>query len=307
MKRVHLIANVKSGKGMGAEVPVLAQKVADEVGAQLIIHSANSAEEFQPMIKRAVQSAVEDQGIVIAAGGDGTIRGVAQEAAHKDVTFAAVGIGTFNFFARGHNIPEDPEAALRLAMTGNTRAVRLGEVNGEVFLINASLGRYAKSIRDREQNTAIWGRRRIVAVFSTLRALLRPDRLLDIRMIVDGKPRHERTPMIFVGNNALQLRDLAFDVSRCMRQDLLAVVTMKPVRTYEMLRILWRGITHTIEKEENVDSYCAADLEIHTRRKSMDVALDGELFHMQQPFKIVSLPGALRMVVPEPEPQKPTE
>lgn len=299
MRRAHLIANVKSGKGLGAALPEMAQKIADELGIQLLIHAANSAEEFPAMIRRAVQSAVEDRGVVIAAGGDGTIRGVAQEAAHKDVDFAAVGIGTFNFFARGHRIPEDPEQALRLAFTGRTRAVRLGEVNGHVFLINASLGRYAKSIREREQNTKIFGRRRIVAILSTLRSLLRRDRLLDVRMVVDGQPHRERTPMIFIGNNALQLRDLAFDVSRCMKQDLLAVVTMKPVSSLEMLRIFWRGITRTIEKEENVDSYCAADLEIATKRKSMDVALDGELFHMQSPFHVTALPGALRMVVPD--------
>lgn len=299
MKRAHLIANVKSGRGLGAEIPELAQKVADELGVQLVIHAANTPEEFPAMIKRAVQSAVEDRGVVIAAGGDGTIRGVAQEAAHRDVTFAVVGIGTFNFFARGHRIPEDPEAALRLALTGRTRAVRLGEVNGHVFLINASLGRYAKSIREREQNTKIFGRRRIVAVLSTLRSLLRRDRLLHARLIVDGKPHVERTPMIFVGNNALQLRDLAFDVSRCMRRDLLAVVTMKPVGSLEMLHIFWRGITKTIEREENVESYCAAELEIETRRQSMDVALDGEIFHLRSPFRITALPAALRMVVPD--------
>lgn len=301
MKRAHLIVNVKSGRGLGAELPAMAQKVADENGVQLVVHAANTAEEFAAVIRRAVASAREDRGIVIAAGGDGTIRGVAQEAAHQDVDFAVVGIGTFNFFARGHQIPEDPEEALRLAMTGGTLPVRLGDINGHVFLINASMGRYAKSIRDREQNTRRFGRRRIVVIFSMIKAFLRRDRLLDVRMNVDGRIHHERTPMIFIGNNALQLRDLAFDVSRCMKRDLLAVVTVKPVRPIEMLRIVWRGITKTIEKEENVESYCAADLEIATRRKSMDVALDGEIFHLQSPFRIKALPGALRMVVPQVE------
>lgn len=299
MKRAHLIANVKSGKGLGAQLPQQAQAIADELGVQLVIYAANTAKEFESEIKRAIQSAIEDKGVVIAAGGDGTIRSVAQQAAHKDVDFAAVGIGTFNFFARGHKIPEDPEQALRLAMTGKTRAVRLGDVNGNVFLINASLGRYAKSIRDREASTKKFGRRRIVVVISTLMSLLKHDRGLDVRMTVDGQKMNVRTPMIFVGNNALQLRDLAFDVSRCMKQNLLAIVMMKPVRPLGMLKILLHGVTKTIEKDENVDSFCAADLEIVTKRKSMDVALDGEMFHLSSPFHIQSMPGALRMVVPD--------
>lgn len=301
MKTAHLIANTKSGRGVGETLPAVAQKICDELGYQLKIYGGTTPEQFEKQIDLAISHATEDNGVVIAAGGDGTIRRVAQKASGQPVRFAVVGIGTFNFFARNHRIPEDPEAALRLALTGECRPVRLGEMNSHVFLINASLGIYAKSIREREQSTKRFGRHRITVIISTMISLLKPQRLLDIQMTVNGQTKRLLTPMVFIGNNALQLRDLDLDVASCMKANLLAVVLLKPVAPLEMLGILFRGTTKTINNEKNVESFCASHITISSSRKSCEVALDGEMFHLQTPLTIAAKPNALTMVLPPQE------
>jgi len=300
-KRAHLIANSKSGKGGGATLAQEAKNICDELGWELVIYDIASGQDFERQSEKAVAAAQKDGGVVIAAGGDGTIRGVAQVAHGKNVKFAAVPCGTFNFFARNHRIPEDPPVAFRIALTGNVKPVRLGKVNGHVFLINASLGLYAKAIREREMRTSRYGRNRLVVILSTVATLLSKHLLLSVYMIIDGQEKIRRTPMIFIGNNALQLRDLAMEVGQCMKLDKLAVVMMKPVSTMETARIILRGVTKTIEKDEKLETFCADELTISTNRHHQTVALDGELIRMQSPFKIEAVPGALNLVVPTPE------
>lgn len=299
MKYAHLIANSKSGKGKGHTLADEAKAICDEVGVELIVY--DTSKNFEEQIKKAVAKATEDGGVVIAAGGDGTIRSVAHEAAGKDVRFAAVPVGTFNFFARNHRISEDHLAAFRLAVTGEPRKVRLGEINGHHFLINASLGLYAKAIRERERATSRFGRNRVVVIVSTMLSMLNKHRLLKVDLVANGEVKTVHTPMIFIGNNALQLRDLKMDVARCMKLDLLAVVMMKPLTKLEVLRILWRGFTKTLEDDEKLETFCVSELTIHTRHASHEIALDGEILRMNSPLKVSARPEILNLVLPPKE------
>ena len=301
IKRAHLIANSRSGHGKGAQFVEQAETICKELGYELVHHKTDNLQNFDYQCQIAVEAALADGGIVVAAGGDGTIRGVAQAAHGKNVKFAAVPCGTFNFFARTHQIPEDPEQAFRMALTSQTRPVRLGIVNGNVFLINASLGLYAKSIREREMRTSIFGRNRLVVIISTLMSLLSTHLLLKVDLVIDGKVKSVKTPMIFIGNNALQLRDLAMKVARCMKVDSLAVVLMKPITKFETLRIIFRGLFKTLENDKKLETFCVDELIIYTRRPSHSIALDGEIFRMQSPLRVSALPGALQLVLPPTE------
>ncbi len=299
MKRVHLIANTKSGKGKGAQLPAQAQAICDELGFDLVLYSsAKNKMEFDADIKRAVRAAVEEDSMVVAAGGDGTIRSVAQEAAEHGVRFGAVAVGTFNFFARNHRLPEDPEEAFRLALTGNPEHVRLGEVNGQVFLINATIGLYAKSISEREQNTKRFGRNRFVATVSTLVSLFKKPKMMHAEFDTDKGHMKVKTPMIFIGNNDLQLENLSFKVADRLKKDELAVILFKPVTRSELFRILIHTLMGKPEENPQLDAFGVRKVDITTNRKSHDVALDGEMFHMQVPIEVKVLPKSLLLVAP---------
>ncbi len=295
-RRIHLIANAKSGQGHS--ISEIAAKLCHELNTQLISYPIEKPEEIVRQAQKAVAAAKDSDDVVIAAGGDGTIRAVAEVAVGQPVQFAVAPCGTFNFFARTHQIPEDHEAAVKLAITGTARPVRLGEINGRTFLVNVSLGLYAKAIEEREENTKRFGRKRIVVIASMFATLLKKHRLLHVTLKTSGVDKLIKTPMVFIGNNALQLRSLALPVSKCLKQDMLAVITLKPVRGWEMVRVLFRGITKTLRNEERLDQLSTDRLTIKTKRKTQTVMLDGELFEMTSPFNIQAVPGALQMITP---------
>lgn len=294
---LHLIFNQKSGQGSGASISEIAEKVCKEKNIPLTQYQVQDPRELGQKTEIAIQAALKDGGTLAVAGGDGTIRSVAQKMVGTKVVFAVIPCGTFNFFARAHQIPEDHEEAIRVAVGANKKSVRFGMFNGEVFLINASLGLYAQVIREREQTIRKWGRRQFIAILSTIFSMLKGHRLMRIDLISDGKETKVLTPMIFIGNNALQLRDLNMSVAHCMKMDLLALVTMKPLGLLGMMKLLFHGMTKTLENVESLESFCVDSLAIHTRRKVQTVALDGELFKMSSPFEVKAIPDAVMLMV----------
>src|SRR5699024_3455643 len=130
---------------------------------------------------------------------------VAAELADQGCRMGVVPLGTFNYFARGHGLDDDIAEAVRVLRKGRTKPLDIGEVNGAVFLNNASIGAYSMILASRERIYARWGRSRLAAYWSVLVALMRFRTRLRIVMTVDGEVHRLKTPMIFVANNPYQL------------------------------------------------------------------------------------------------------
>lgn len=297
-RTAHLLANAASGQGTGAALADIAREVCGELGCPLVAYDIGDPAGLDAQADRAAKAAAADGGVVIAAGGDGTLRSVAERLHGKDVPMAIVPCGTFNYFARGHRIPEDPREALRLALTGEIRAVRLGEINGRVFLINATFGLYERALRERERRLGVFGRNRLTAVVSTVVSLFSRHSALRLEIVRDGVAETRTTPMVFIGNNALQLRGVAWSMVQCLREDALGLLVLKPLGKRDVLRILFRGLARTIERDERVDGFCVDSLTIYGGKPRHAVALDGEPFRLTAPLRVRALPAGLRLVLP---------
>ena len=92
----------------------------------------------------ATKSALDDgNDVVLAVGGDGTVRACAHALAGTDVPLAVFPTGTANLFANGFGLPSDPRAVAEASVTHATMRVDLGTCNGVRFgvwgtLTNAS-------------------------------------------------------------------------------------------------------------------------------------------------------------------------
>ncbi|MDU1123101.1 MAG: diacylglycerol kinase family protein, partial [Dermabacter sp.] len=86
------------------------------------------------------QQAVSDGcSVVLAAGGDGTVRLVAAGLAHSDVALGIVPMGTGNLFARNLGIPlDDLRGAIKVALTGEALTADLGYLQHGESLEDAS-------------------------------------------------------------------------------------------------------------------------------------------------------------------------
>jgi diacylglycerol kinase family enzyme len=238
--------------------------------------------------------------VVVAAGGDGTITAVAEALAGSEVALGILPLGTFNFVARGLEIPEDVEAAVDLVATGTARSLSVAEVNGRLFLNNASLGLYPAILREREGIYRRWGRSRLAAYWSVIRTVMGLLRPLTLRVSVDGKQLRTRTPLMFVARSAYQLEHYGLDGAEAVRQDRFAVLLAPDVGRLGLLRLALRLAVRGLDDGRDMEIVVGEDIIVETDRSRPIVARDGERARLTSPLHFRIRKDALTVIAPSP-------
>lgn len=149
-----------SGRQEGEAIAGLLRDALGEAGCLSSIRLVSHAEEIAAVAEQAARQARERRGVLVGVGGDGTLNVVAAAAIRAGAAFSAVPGGTFNYFGRSNGFPETPHAAIQAVLHARLRPVQVGQVNGRIFLVNASFGLYPQLLEDRETVKQQWGRSR---------------------------------------------------------------------------------------------------------------------------------------------------
>ncbi|MCX4539310.1 diacylglycerol kinase family protein [Streptomyces sp. NBC_01565] len=151
----------------------------------------------------AEEVAARRPALVVACGGDGTVRACAEVLAGTGIPLAVAPCGTGNLLARNLGLPLDPAAALDASLAGDSHPIDVGRVRGDGlpptrFTVMAGVGFDAAMVKDaspRLKSRLGWA----AYVLAALRHLRDPSVRLTIR--VDGvRPRRRRARMVVIGN-----------------------------------------------------------------------------------------------------------
>lgn len=277
--------------------------VRERIEAALARHPARFAlrvvRKGQSIADAAEAAAGDGYGTLVAAGGDGTISAVAAVAHRHGLVLGVLPMGTFNYFARGMDLPEEIEDAVDLVATGTARDVPVAEVNGRMFLNNASIGLYPAILQQREGTYRRWGRSRLAAHWSVIVTFMRFHRPLSMRVTVDGEEIRARTPLAFVARSAYQLEHFGLDGADEVRAGRFAVFLAPDGPRWQLLlfaiRLMWRSM----EQGRDFDFFAGAAVDIETRVRRRLVARDGERERMRSPFAFRICEQPLRVIAPE--------
>jgi diacylglycerol kinase family enzyme len=298
---VCIVINGRAADGDGRRSELEAALHAQ--GLAFEFFSADSGDDMPSCAAQAVQRAQQEQGLVVAVGGDGTINTVAQALQGNALPFGVLPAGTFNYFARAHALPEAAERAVALWRDGQPQPVQAGWVNDQLFVVNASIGLYPKLLQAREQDNARLGRWRVVAAWAALRTVLRDNRSLHLDLDSDGQREQARTPTLFVGNNALQLEQFGLPhVDALDAGGALAAVRVRPVGRWQLVALALRGLMGSLGPAPEVSATLVRELRVAPRGRRagrpLPVAFDGELRTMQPPLHFRVAPAALQLIKP---------
>lgn len=269
-----------------------------EAGKEVSIVTIQPGKDLVEQCKIHVAHAKQSSGVIVGAGGDGTINTVASLCYREGVILGIIPLGTFNYFARELGIPTTIPEAVHVIATGLSKPVSIGLVQDHIFLNNASFGLYRNIIRQREQASSRFGRIRIIAFLSAVYTLLQDQKAFSIKIHSDIQQTWHTTPMVFVGNNTLQLENLGMDVAECTKQDKLAIVIMKRVTRWHMLRFLFRGLIRNLKDASNLEEFCADSFIVETHHKALELVVDGEIVRCTTPLEFRVEKHALRVLVP---------
>jgi diacylglycerol kinase family enzyme len=271
--------------------------------------------EFQPgqivqTCREAARLASEHDGVLVAAGGDGTINAAAQAALTAGVPLGVIAQGTFNLFARQCGLPLDAAEATRQLLQASPQDVQVGLVNERAFLVNASVGLYPKLLADREEVKQKLGRRRWIAMLAGLVTLFEWRLQLVLDADLDGHVTRLRTPSLFVCNNQLQLQRLGIEEALVERvgNGRLAGLLVPTLGLGTKLRLVVRALLGTLGESRELRSFNLRSLTVSTRNaRRLKVATDGEVQWMELPLRFAVSPKPLRVMLPPVEARLPAK
>ncbi|OEZ96763.1 diacylglycerol/lipid kinase family protein [Duganella phyllosphaerae] len=302
--------NAGSGHSETDERRSTIETVMRDAGRRFELTMIDQPDTIDEIATRLAKQAADSGGVLVAAGGDGTINAVARQAVAHGCKFGVLPQGTFNYFGRTHGIPEDLTEAVHALLASRVHAVQVGVINDRVFLVNASIGLYPNMLEAREADKQQFGRSRLVAVFSAFKTLLRPHRRLRLALNIDGKPRHLRTATFFVGNNRLQMEQIGIPpLSDALEDGRLAAVAPRTKGKFGMLWLMLHGALGRMGRLNQADelttfSFKRVEVKVRSlsRRRQVKVATDGEITMMSNPLEIHVMDEQLLLLKPDPKP-----
>jgi len=295
---IPVIVNASAGSGPDAGSTEAITRHFAAAGATARVLAARRGAELPQL---AHQALAEQPPIIVAGGGDGTVNCVAAALVGTETALGVLPLGTLNHFAKDAGIPLELPEAVRTIVAGHVRRVDVGEVNGAIFLNNSSLGLYPHMVREREilrrrLGTAKWA----AAAWATLTALHRGP-LLDVRLRHADADRHDRTPLVFIGNNEYVVE--GFDLGGRERLDagVLSLYVSRRRSRWALLGLALRALVGRLRQADDFDATTAQSIVVESRRQQLPVATDGEVRQTDTPLRYRIRAGALRVVVPAPD------
>lgn len=251
--------------------------------------------EVENEVKRLLSLEID---LLVIGGGDGTVSTGARHVADTDIPLLILALGTKNNFVRDAGIPEDPKNAILLLDQLRTKKLDVGEVNGHIFINNATLGLYPNLVREREEKTNKHGwskwRAKIVAVIIVLW------RLPLLRMTVESNEFRIKlfTPFLFVGNNKYEKITTSEANRPSLDKGKLWLCMAQSPRFWELLKMAWQLSFNSLKETENLDMHLLTSVQVKPRKHNVTVAVDGENFKMKTPLHFKIRNRSLRIIIP---------
>jgi diacylglycerol kinase (ATP) len=266
--------------------------------------------------KEAIESGAT---LVIAAGGDGTVRAVAEVVRASDAALSLLPSGTGNLLARNLDLTLDDTAhSLATAFGGADRAIDIADieirradnsVDKHAFLVMAGAGLDAKimSNTDDELKKKVgW-----LAYAQALSRVLRDKDFLRLRYKLDEHRDHStRAQAIIIGNCGSLPANIMLMPEAVVDDGLLDVFVLRPesIRGWiaVVVKVFWEnGVVKRTKvgrrmKEISSDSIAMRQAKVVTARlsKPEEVELDGDPFGEAVGFRVRVDAGGLTIKVP---------
>lgn len=289
-----IILNGSSGSG---DCTAAAKRVAEifaAVGRDARITVAKSGDEIRAAAEHAVKAGGD---AIVAGGGDGTINTVAAVVVGTALPLGVLPLGTLNHFAKDLGIPLTLDEAAQVVLDGTVCQVDVGEINGRIFLNNSSLGVYPAIVRLRERYQAGGLGKWIAALWAGL-TVLRRHPFMTVRIVAEGQELLRRTPFVFVGNNEYRMVGLHAGTRESLAKGRIALYVLSAERRIGLLRLAWQVLRKGVDQVQELDLLSVEQATIETRRRQVQIALDGEVIVSATPLAYRARPQDLQVYVP---------
>jgi diacylglycerol kinase family enzyme len=248
-------------------------------------------------VAAARSAALDGVDLVVAVGGDGTVRGCAEGLARTGVPLGVVPHGTANLLARTLRIPGHPRAALGLALALDAdcvdRVIDLAVADEGPFTAMAGMGLDAAVVAGtRLKHQFGW----LAYAMSGAVHLSLPPTRFSIRLD-DGAPVEREARSVVVGNSGLLPGGFSLLPAARIDDGVLDVGVLAPRGPLGWPRLATRVLTRSHHQDRMLERFRARKVEI-TADAPLPREVDGELVAAGRSLTVTVDPGALTVRMP---------
>jgi diacylglycerol kinase (ATP) len=296
---------------------VVAAAEADAGWAETLWFETSKEDPGQGAARAAIDAGAT---VVIAAGGDGTVRAVAEIVHESDASLALLPSGTGNLLARNLDLSLDNlEHSITTAFTGTDRKVDIGRIeirhederiSKHAFLVMAGLGLDAKMLASTNEDLKAkigW-----LAYVGAIVTALKDRNQLRLRYSLDGGPtKSVRAHTVIVGNTGTLTANVLLLPEAVIDDGQFEMLMLRPEGFVHWLQIIvkvfWEnGVLRRtplgrrmMTKEVEALNYVKGRQITARLSRAEEIELDGDGFGTAIAFKARVLPGGLRVRVPQ--------
>lgn len=302
-RRYLILANPKAGGlkssnalGSSEEAGASLEHLKSEVARFGLDAQVETAPEPAQLKSRLQTVAAEGFDTVIAAGGDGTVRPIAQLLVESPLQFGILPVGTANNFAHSLGIPLTLEGGLQVLRDGRPQKVDVGRLGKENFTEAAGVGLFANLI-------AAFGASGPTAVqwMSCLRIVgpmfWNPPGYR-LKLVLDGTPYEEDATMVSICNSNFLGKRWLIAPEALLSDGLFDVIIVVALSRGELLGFLisvFQGRDLTFPKVTMVRAKSVEISRVRTGRRPLPVHADDHI-STQLPARAEVVPGGLTVI-----------
>jgi len=252
-------------------------------------------EKAEAGVGAARSAALDGIDLVVAVGGDGTVRGCAEGLAKTGVPLGVVPCGTANLLARTLRVPGHPRAALAVALDarGTDRTIDLAVADEVPFTAMAGMGLDAAIVAaTRMKHQFGW----LAYAVSGATHLAAPPSVYRIRLD-GGAPVEREARSVVVGNSGLLPGGFSLLPDARPDDGLLDVGVLAPRGPLGWPRLATRVLAHSHRQDRMLERFQARRVEI-TTQAPLPREVDGEIVTADQSLTVTIQPGALTVRAP---------
>ncbi|HKE52777.1 MAG TPA: diacylglycerol kinase family protein, partial [Actinomycetes bacterium] len=234
-------------------------------------------------------------GLVIACGGDGTVRACADALAGTWIPLGIVPVGTGNLLARNLALPMDAADAVHVALAGQDRRIDLGVVDGQRFAVMAGIGFDAAMVAGASERLKT-GMGWPAYLISGARHLFGDIMRVTVR-VDDGPELQRRARLVLVGNVGRITGGIPLLPDAAPDDGLLDVVILSPRTVVGWAHVASRVLTRNRRTRRPVERHRGKRIEVRAE-KPHPRELDGDNIPDAAEFVAEIEPASLTVRVP---------
>lgn len=238
-------------------------------------------------IKSKITTSKADK--VIAVGGDGTLKLVAECLLNTEIPIGIIPAGSANGMAKELGIPTDINAALYLLETGEAKKIHVVKLNDEICIHLSDLGFNAYLVKrfDALPERGMWGYAK-----ATWHALWNHKRM-DVELKIKDKIIKSKAAMVAIANATMYGSGLKINPDGKLDDKLFEIILVKDYSYLEILKI-W--ITKLSFNPKKIEVFQTAEVKIFSKHKA-HFQVDGEYIGKVNTVEAKILPAAISVIV----------